>query len=164
MSVKIDRETDLQQDLIDECIKLKGFGFKLQDKYLKGKPDLFLKLPSGIMIFAEVKIIRHARYTLSPSFDKLQLDYMQQLHDNDIPVFGLMFAINPEKYVDFKIATYTELNRLYEKFGNIRYHITSFERCRTFEQIIQTIEDCFAVSKAQRTTIQVKITDKFYTG
>jgi len=162
MSIKVTKETDLQQDLIDECIKLGGFGFKLQDKYLKGKPDLFLKLPSGIVIFAEVKVIRHARYTLAPSFDKLQLDYMKQLQENNIPIFGLMFAINPDKYVDFKIATHLELAALYEKFGNIRYHITSFQRCRSLEQVLHEIENRFVGCISQSFELKEKVSEKFY--
>ena len=72
--LKIKKETVLQKEIIDTCTKLGGFGKKTQDKYIKGQPDLWLKLPSGLIIWAEVKVVRNILYTISVPFMPLQLD------------------------------------------------------------------------------------------
>jgi hypothetical protein len=149
MSIKIHKETDLQRDLINACIDLGGFGDKIQDKYLKGKSDIWLKLPSGIILFAEVKIVRNARFTITPEFTTLQLEYMEKLHENDLAVLGLIFAQSSEGYVDFKIAPYRELKFLFEKNHKIQYHISQLQRARSFAMIIKELEAFFVNSIPQ---------------
>ena len=147
--LKIKKETVLQKELIDTCTKLGGFGKKTQDKYIKGQPDLWLKLPSGLIIWAEVKVVRNILYTISVPFMPLQLDSMEQYTLHDIPTLGLTFAITPDGIVYYKISAYHELKKLWEKFNSIRYHISHFKRCHNLEEVIEDIEAYFTGSTAQ---------------
>jgi hypothetical protein len=164
MSLKINKETDLQKKLIDTNAALGGFGFKLQDKYIKGKPDLWLKLPSGAMIFAEVKIIRNARYTITPEFSLLQLDYMERLTERDVPVIGLIFTRSPEGHVNFKISSYMELKKLHEKFNKIKYHISHFKRAHNLEEVIEALEEFFAGSTPQISRMKDEVVTTFFSA
>ena len=157
--LKISKETDLQKRLVDTCTDMGGFGFKLQDKYVKGKPDVWLKLPSGVMLFSEVKIIRNARYTLSPVFQPLQLERMEALEMCGVPCIGLVFAQSPEGAVDFKICPLRELLQLKAKFGNPRYHISHFRRAHNLGEVIEALEVCFAGSLVQYTPPLAIISD-----
>jgi hypothetical protein len=160
--LKINKETDLQKRLIDTNAAMGGFGFKLQDKYVKGKPDLWLKLPSGITIFTEVKIIRNARYTITPEFTLLQLENMEHMTENDVPVVGLIFTRSPEGYVNFKISSYMELKKLHEQFNKIKYHISHFKRAHSLEEVVQALEDFFAGSSPQTTQTKAEIVTSFF--
>ena len=160
--LKINKETDLQKRLIDTNATMGGFGFKLQDKYVKGKPDLWLKLPSGVTIFAEVKIIRNARYTITPEFSLLQLDYMERMTENGVPVVGLIFTRSPEGYVNFKISSYMELKKLHEQFNKIKYHISHFKRAHSLEEVVQALEDFFAGSLPKTTRMKDEIVTSFF--
>lgn len=154
--LKIGKETDLQSRLIATCQSLGGFGDKIQDKYVKGKADVWLKLPSGTLIFAEVKIVRNARYTISPEFSDLQLDYMAKLAAHAVPIIGIIFTQSPEGYVDFKISSYLELKLIFAKFKKIKYHISHFKRAHDLVEVIKEIEAFFAGSTAQTVAMNEK--------
>jgi hypothetical protein len=162
MSIKIDKETNLQKELIEACILMGGFGDKIQDKYIKGKSDVWLKLPSGLIIFSEIKVVRNAVYTISPEFKALQLEYMEQLSLNRIPVIGLIFVKNAAGYVDFKVSSFKELKALYDRHGKVKYHISHFKRARSFEMIINEIENFFMGSMPQVVKVKSEISETFF--
>jgi len=162
MSIKIGKETDLQKDLIEACVLMGGFGDKIQDKYVKGKSDVWLKLPSGLIIFSEIKVVRNAVYTISPEFKALQLEYMERLSLNRIPVIGLIFVKNDAGYVDFKVSSFKELKCLHDKHGKVKYHISHFKRARNFEMIINEIESFFIGSMPQTVKIKSEISKTFF--
>jgi len=162
MSIKITKETDLQRDLINECKKMGGFGDKIQDKYIRGKSDIWLKLPSGLLVFTEIKIVRNVRYTIAPEFKTLQLEYMEALTLNHIPVVGITFAQSPEGFVDFKVSSYMELKALFERHHKIKYHISHFERARSFKMVIEAIEGFFVGSEPQIVRTNTNIVKNFF--
>jgi hypothetical protein len=149
--LKINKETDLQSDIVKTCKALGGFGYKLQDKYIKGKPDLWLKLPSGIAFFTEVKICRNIRFVLTPGFADLQMERLGELEKNNLPAVGTVFAQSPEGYVNFRICSYFELKELELKFKKPKYHVSHFKRAHNFEEIIEAYEKFFFGSTAQQT-------------
>jgi hypothetical protein len=158
----VKREVDLQADIIDTCIKLGGYGFKWNDKFLKGKPDVWLSLPSGVQIFAEVKVIRKARFTIRPEFTRLQLDCMGELTLRGIPAIGMVFVKQDTGGIEFKICPYMELKKLQETHNAIRYHISHFHRVRQLEDIITDLEAFFAGSVPQAVQMSKVLTETFY--
>lgn len=146
---KIGKETELQQLIIDTCITMGGFGFKLQDKYTKGKPDLFLKLPSGVLIFAEVKVVRRAKNIITPEFTQLQLDWLGQLTAQNLPAVGLIFMENATGTVELKISEFMELKKLQEQNNRISFHVEDFIRVRTPGSMVQEIDRFFYISSPQ---------------
>jgi hypothetical protein len=110
------KETEFQQKLIDECIKLGGFGDKIQDKFVKGKTDIWLRLPSGNrLVFIEVKLNKYiGTDIIVPNFIIPQLEYIDKLANNGVPVCAMLFVfrkpgLDRDLKIYFKIAPPLEL-------------------------------------------------------
>jgi hypothetical protein len=148
--MKVKKEVDYQQILIDTCKSLGGFGDKIQDKYVKGKADLWLKLPSGLILFAEMKVVKGSIWRITPEFMPLQLDYLADLTDVDIPAIGIIIAISPKEDIKYKIASYFELHDCMERNNAISFHIDEFTKFYSFNDLIAGLELFFEGSTPQQ--------------
>ena len=129
MSTKKIKETVFQRQIIDACIEVGGYGDKIQDKYVKGKCDIWLSLPSGTIVFVEVKLNQNVNNVISPEFSISQLEYMSQLHHHNVPVLGLCFAtrpVNEEIAWYYKICNFPLLKKKWEENNVISFNITDY--------------------------------------
>ncbi len=143
-------EVELQADIIAACTNMGGYGDKIQDKYLKGKPDIWLQLPSGIIIFAEVKKAQRPGNILRFDYKGLQLECLEKLTEHCIPAFGLSFGYDLVGLSFMQISPYKELKATYEEFNCIKFYVKIMQRVRHCGDIIKALEKILAGSVSQQ--------------
>jgi hypothetical protein len=137
------KETVLQQKIIDACIALNGYGAKIQDKFVKGKVDLWLRLPSGNRFaFIEVKLNKYVTSeVITADFSLPQLEHIQTLAYHLVPVCAMLFVgKKSDKKIKFyfKIASPLELEQKFKEENKVRYpfkeymYISSLEKSITY--------------------------------
>jgi hypothetical protein len=135
------KETKLQQKIIEACTAIGGYGGKLQDKFVKGKVDLWLRLPSGNRFaFVEVKLNKYvSSEVITVDFSLPQLEHIQTLAYHEVPVCAMMFVgKKSDKQVKFyfKIAPPLELETKFKIENKIKYTFNEYMYAITLAQSI----------------------------
>lgn len=115
-------ELVFQRHLIDALRRADGFGFKLDNKYMSGVPDLLLCHPNYGPVFIETKVIK-------PNTDiilitPLQSETLKKLRHADCNV-GIVILVSTDKAANYSILvsrdikstklnnSYVTLNKMY---------------------------------------------------
>jgi len=147
---KYPSELEFQSQIIKDCTALGGFGDKIQDKYLKGKCDIWLRLPSGMrFVWVEVKLHRYNNNeTIEDDFSIPQLEYIDKLAENKVPVCGMLFVARKpgwEKELKFyfKIATPKELELKFKAHGKISYDFSEYSYFSDLKHVIVYLDNYY---------------------
>ena len=141
---KFPKETELQKQIIAKCIELGGCGDKIQDKFVKGKADIWLKLPEGQIIFVETKINIASSGIINPEFSIPQLTYLAFLEEHQVPSFGLCFAYRPvwdNLATYYRISPAKELLKTWKETNTIEYTLQDYVYYCDLGQIIEKLRD-----------------------
>ena len=145
--LKFPNELDLQKAIIETCKKEGGFGDKIQDKFVKGKCDIWLKLPeNGPIVFIEVKINENVKEIVKPKFSIPQLEYMEKLHEHGVATLAICFATR--KIIDrlvtyYRICPPAELKRKWETNNVITYSIDQYLIYADLKYVIHRLREFY---------------------
>jgi hypothetical protein len=139
------KETVFQQKIIDACIALNGYGAKIQDKFVKGKVDLWLRLPSGNrFVFVEVKLNKYiSSEIITADFSLPQLEHIQTLAYHQVPVCAMLFVgrkSDKKMKFYFKIASPLELEIKFKEKNKIKYIFEEYAYISSLEQSITYLD------------------------
>jgi hypothetical protein len=147
------KEIEFQQKLIDECIKLGGFGDKIQANFVKGKTDIWLRLPSGNrLVFVEVKLNKYSGTDIIvPNFSIPQLEYIDKLANNGVPVCAMLFVfrkpgLDRDLKIYFKIAPPLELEMKFKTCSypnKISYIFSDYTYIGDIKQVITYLDNFY---------------------